>query len=400
MKPDDYFEFEGFKFSPEKQRLVRIRDQAIFSLTPKQTALLTMLVKKPGDVILYEEIKQALWGRPGTDLDQNIKEVMYKLRQTLGKPAADKIETVAGKGYRLTSKVFFYEENAVANNTASIGGSPVSKVEKSSKDDDTQITHAIEISSLRWSSVIRPLASYLWHIALSCTLYALLYCIALFIEIAYKFDHFSGTASKISGLIFLWILITSIVGLVVGSRWTLDGKTIGLAVSLSIFIAATLILNVSLRWYLPDISVTEAQFQTYTAQGAYLKDSSYFITLAVIFLIIPFNFIISLQREAHEGNHRFNHAVLTGRRWSIMPKGSIYLKVWWLVLLLSGLAILALALTAHLLENLKANLNMNLFTQLVLLRLLLFFTLGVECVIWYYLALNEIKRECLKVLRG
>ncbi len=37
---------------------------------------------------------------------------------------------------------------------------------------------------------------------------------------------------------------------------------------------------------------------------------------------------------------------------------------------------------------------MNLFTQLVFWRLLLFFGLGVEGLIWYSKSLDEIKREC------
>ncbi len=42
---------------------------------------------------------------------------------------------------------------------------------------------------------------------------------------------------------------------------------------------------------------------------------------------------------------------------------------------------------------------MNLFTNLLQTRLALYFALGLECVVWYARALNEMKRECLAAER-
>jgi len=54
---------------------------------------------------------------------------------------------------------------------------------------------------------------------------------------------------------------------------------------------------------------------------------------------------------------------------------------------------MSVAMTARLLDNLKPNPYQNLFVQLVYLRGLLFFGLGIECLAWYRNALNEIKSE-------
>jgi hypothetical protein len=54
-----------------------------------------------------------------------------------------------------------------------------------------------------------------------------------------------------------------------------------------------------------------------------------------------------------------------------------------------------LVLTQDLFDHLKPNPYKNLFMQLVLGRVLLYFATGLFCVLWYSRALDEIKRECL-----
>jgi hypothetical protein len=113
--------------------------------------------------------------------------------------------------------------------------------------------------------------------------------------------------------------------------------------------------------------------------------------LAGIFLIIPFHLVISLQREVLGGRDGSVLDLLNGRQQVIMPKGTVYLKVWWLGVLLIIATVLSPILIAHLFENLKPHLNMNLFMQLVLWRTLLYLLLAMECLLWYSLSLNRLK---------
>jgi hypothetical protein len=55
----------------------------------------------------------------------------------------------------------------------------------------------------------------------------------------------------------------------------------------------------------------------------------------------------------------------------------------------------AVALTQDLFDHLKPNPFKNLFMQLALGRTLLFFAIGLFCLLWYSRTLNDIKRECL-----
>ena len=245
------------------------------------------------------------------------------------------------------------------------------------------------------SKIAWPFGGHIWHVVVSCGLYGLLYTVALFVEIAYRFDRFASTAIKIAPLIFFWVMGTSIAGLGIDWKWTQRGKTTGLAFSLPIFIVAALLLYAALGLYLPGDPITEATFQTYSAHGAYLKSVYYFLPLAVLFLILPFHFVVTLQRELEAGRHRLGLALLTGKQWSVAPRGATYLRVWWLAILLFCAGVVSLALTAHLLESLKPGVYMNLFIQFVQWRLILYFGLGLECLLWYYKSVNEIKRECV-----
>jgi hypothetical protein len=162
-----------------------------------------------------------------------------------------------------------------------------------------------------------------------------------------------------------------------------------------IFIGAGLLLYVFLGPFVPDHPVTEANFQTYTAHGAYLKSVCYFLFLAVVFIIIPYHFVLSLRQEGRGAGARSTLDLLAGGGVGAAPGNSIYLRVWWLGLFLFGAAVFSPVVVAHLFDNLMPNVHMNLFMQLVIWRTLLFLLTGLECLLWYYRTLSEIKRECL-----
>ena len=111
-----------------------------------------------------------------------------------------------------------------------------------------------------------------------------------------------------------------------------------------------------------------------------------------MFLLVPFHFIVAMERDVREGKARSAFALLTGKRWGTAPQGAIYIRVWHLGLLLLAVAAISLALTANLFDNLKPGVYTNLFMQLVQWRQVLYFTLGMECLLWYYWSLNGIKR--------
>ncbi|HEY0172357.1 MAG TPA: hypothetical protein VGB98_15150, partial [Pyrinomonadaceae bacterium] len=169
----------------------------------------------------------------------------------------------------------------------------------------------------------------------------------------------------------------------------------GLTLSVLTFALAGLLLYGVLGWFLPNVPITRARFQTYPAHGAYLKSIYYFLPLAAVFLILPYHFVIATRREVRAGGGRLALALLAGRRLAIAPAGAVYVRGLWLGLTLAAAAVAAVMGTAHLVENLVPGKHMGLFTQLVQWRLAIYFSLGLACLVWYSRSLEEIKRECL-----
>ncbi len=70
-------------------------------LTDRERSLLSALLAKPGAVVSKPELLRRVWN--GTETDEHLVEVtVARLRQRLG-PAADGIETVVRRGYRVTA---------------------------------------------------------------------------------------------------------------------------------------------------------------------------------------------------------------------------------------------------------------------------------------------------------
>ncbi len=97
----------------------------------------------------------------------------------------------------------------------------------------------------------RRLAGHQWHVMASSTIYALLYSVALLIEVAYQFDRFSLIVWKITPLIFLWIFGTSVLALNVCGHRTRGEKSSGLLFSVLIFTGASVLLYAALGMVLP-----------------------------------------------------------------------------------------------------------------------------------------------------
>ena len=89
-------------------------------------------------------------------------------------------------------------------------------------------------------------------------------------------------------------------------------------------------------------------------------------------------------------------ALLTAQPRGVVPRSAIYLRVWWLALGLMLAGVVSVFLTQDLFDHLKPSRYMSVFMELALGRCLLFFGLGLLCLVWYAKALNEIKRECIK----
>src|SRR5580700_10336650 len=79
---------------------IRLQDQSF--------QILLMLLERPGEVLLREEIRQKLWpNNTIVEFDHSINAAIKRLRNALGESAEDPrfIETLAKRGYRFVGEV-------------------------------------------------------------------------------------------------------------------------------------------------------------------------------------------------------------------------------------------------------------------------------------------------------
>ena len=249
------------------------------------------------------------------------------------------------------------------------------------------------------AQINRVIGGHWIHALVASGLCAFLFGEAVLLEIAYAYNQFAAFVWTASPIVFLATFAATV--LVLFANWHLVRRRNSAAAlaAVGVLVSAAAVLYIALRPFLPSYSITQATFQTYSAQAAYLKGLYYLVPFAVIFLVVPFNFITVMQRELASGRHAAGLELMTGGRMAVAPRGAPYPSFPVLCGLLVLGAIASVISTAHLLESLKTTTYSNLFVQTIQIRWLAFLALGVECLVWYHWALSELKRQCLAVLK-
>lgn len=399
------YQFADVIVIPHKRRIER--PGGTYQLKPQGAALLTELLEHPNEVVSYERLLSVIAPESLTVTNHQLHVLKNGMADALGAQAYVCIEAVPGEGYRLNAEV---TKDVIKSTTAD---TPLEPSNESSnladrydhaggdqeRDTVPLLSQTAGVGSVQISHSSASFSRHLVHLYSSCFIYALLYAVALSLEVAYQFDILGKVALKTAPLLFIWIFSTSVLTLISERKRLLKGKGQTPIVCALIFIAAALATYSVAGRVLPVAPVTKASFQTFTAQGAYLKSICYFMPLALVYLIFPLHTVTALEHEVLSGRSRSVLSVLSGNRKGASPSGTIYIKPLWLGLLLFAVFILALAMGAHLFDNLQAGGRMNLFMNLALLRFGLYFGFALECVMWYSYALNEIKLRCLDLSR-
>ncbi len=113
-------------------------------------------------------------------------------------------------------------------------------------------------------------------------------------------------------------------------------------------------------------------------------------------LLLPFHFVAVIQGELREGRHAAALELLRGNSLSVVPRGTVFIRLWMLTRLLACLIVVSLFLHHGLMSHLRPSPFMNLFENLIFVRLILYHLLGGICLWWYCYALNELTRECVE----
>jgi DNA-binding winged helix-turn-helix (wHTH) protein len=375
VEPDnETYCFDGWRLDALK-RVLRDEHDLDAGLTSKSIELLLMLVKNAGSVVTKDQILAAVW--PETVVSENVVSVnIAALRKALGERGGDRryIITIPGSGYRFVASV-----QQVAASSQGLSESNGRTYGVVAADDEERLA-----------------SGHLRYLIVAAVLYAGLYAVEVVSEVAYRFDSYGKGAVRGALLLFSWILVTSGGGIAIDSRLTRRDHAGGLLAAVSVFgVGAVSAFGIGCV-FLPSLPVTQAVFQTYTAQGAYLKDIMYNLPLGLLFVVVPFHFVIVMEHELRQGKEENCLLLLTGSERGVWPEGAFYLRPWLLSLLLLLMAAYSLMARAHLFDNLLPSPYMNLFAVLTTVRSLVLFALGTLSIAWYYGQIQGLKARCLR----
>lgn len=365
------YEFGPFRLDPVR-RVLR-KDGEPVPIAAKAFDLLVALIENHDQPISKEELMQKVWPENKMVTDNTFSVTLSTVRKALGDSAKKTHYIVkAPGGYRFVAEV----------RKAAVNG------ERGSNEANAT-TQTLSAEPGRF------LGGHRWFVLASGVHYGLLYAVALLVEVAYQFDQYGRGALLLAPMVWLWAGVVSVGGLAADWQLTRKGRRGGLAASLAIALLGIGALVAGVWLFLPPVPITQMDTQAYTAQAAYLKTVSYFVFLQFFFLLLPFHFVGVMQRELREGQHVAAFDLLSGNRLSVAPRDGAFIRLWMLTVLLALLMVVSLFLHHYLMSHLRPSQFMNLFENLIFVRLILYHALGGVCLWWYYHALNELKRECL-----
>jgi DNA-binding winged helix-turn-helix (wHTH) protein len=353
------------------------------SLPPRAFDLLVVLVENNGSLTTKDDLLKLVWHDAEVEegnIPYNVSLVRKALKDDASAPRY--VATVSKLGYRFIAQVTSPSE--CANSSRPI------KTTFENNGRSGQET-PFDLTGVRLHP--SPLKSHPWHLLAVCVLYSLYYSVAFMLEVAYEYGAYQKRARAIVPVIFGWIMTTSLVGLWGGLKLTSRGARFGILFSLCIFIGAALILYLALGLFLPNSPITLASFQVYPAHGAFLKTIYYVLPLVVLFIVLPFHSIVAIERELMNEKSVTSLKLIPNSPSRVSVLGIPHIRTWWLAGTLLAAFCVALLGTAHLVDNLQSSPNSGLFIQLAQWRLLLYFLLGLESVLWYQQAQQSTSQQ-------
>jgi len=234
---------------------------------------------------------------------------------------------------------------------------------------------------------------FIW-IQLACVLYGLLYSVSFIYEVAEFGDQNRFKWWAVASCAGCWVIISSLFALRADRKLTNAGKTSGLVASVSIFIVSVGILLGVATLLLPEHPSNNIVINAYPPAVALMKDVVYDILLAIVYLLLPYHFVIAAQAEMEKNGPISISSLLSGNRAAATPAGAVFPRAWFLAGVLILIIVLSVILTNALFNKLIHEPQTNMFMFLIQLRNVVYLTFGGECLLWYFWALEDLKRAC------
>lgn len=389
MHPARIYTFGPFTLDTTNRSL--LRDGERLPLQPKAYEVLLMLVENRAGLITRDQLMNSVWGADVNVEEGALNYQISQLRSVLGDAASQPryIKTIPKQGFQFVASVRvasgIHDGSAIKDQQSSDAGT---KLFGRHSNDENALLARVPI--LLKSS----LGGHAPYVMCASAIYGAYFGVALLVEIAYQFDRYGTLGELIAILISCFIFFSSILGLSLGAARTLSGRSGGLVMSGAVLVVAAAAALMAARLFLPAEPITLARFQTFTAQAAYLKDLCYIVPLGLTYLVMPFHFIVAMERELQIEDSVLAVNLLNGEKPNASPRGTVFLRIWFLLLFIVLMLAYSLIARTHLFDNLMEGPYMSLFQSLIHVRIVLFFGLAILCLAWYYRALEELKREC------
>lgn len=241
------------------------------------------------------------------------------------------------------------------------------------------------------SRLYEPFAGHRGLVLVSCLVYASLYVMTMWAEIALQYDRYAGRVVLGMPFVISLMSVTTYAALKLCWRRAARGDDYSLTFGFLILLTATLTAY-GLSWIImPRIPINGAS----TPQEIYVQNIGIDLALITVYLLVPFHFIINLQRELVEGRHQAVLKLLKREKDSVPVRHTIYLRIWPLLIPLASQVFIIWRIQDQFMRTLAPGKYRVFYVTFAQITWFIYFVLGVSWLIWYYRAINELKRECL-----
>ena len=219
----------------------------------------------------------------------------------------------------------------------------------------------------------------LLFVLLTSSLYGGLFVVSILLETAYTAS--SRKIVAVAAVVFVFMLTTSVLALSLDAARLPSGRTGSFLMALAVFLVSSVAQWFVARFVLPAEGIVPVDFEPHTAQAAHLKNTVYFLSAVAIFWLPAFHGAGTIRQDLLRGERAAAAAAIASARGfapGLLLPGTAWL---WVALLL--LVIATLVMRASIIDHLRQHPARNRFLILFYTRALLYFSLGLVCVVWY-----------------
>lgn len=362
------FQIQGVEINRKSRTCLRIHDNRRFSITPQQLNILELLLENIGRVVTYQQFKEKIWEGVSVEFRPILRHAVNHLRIIFGKEV---IETVTDTGYRFVEA----GKNSI--------------IEKLSE----KTLPAFDLSRL--------FGGHAYFAVAACLLYTSVCVVSLYLETAYEFQKYKSGVFKLTAPVFLLAMFFSLLSLwLIHFLYVKKNSAKGLAVGILVIVVGSLIVVLVGALVLPTHSITKTtdlQSQTQTAQLAHFKNVFVYLQLFYLPAItVPYGLIISWKNKINSSQGEEVKKILHGKPAQISLPSRLNLSPLWMIVILLVIFIFSVATTHLFLDRIESGENQDFFSKLIWGRNILYYSIGIMGIWWYYEKRREIEAFCLQ----